>query len=411
VVGTGQLQPTTGSQLAHAGGKRGWKEGAPTGVWPESFVPVAEENFFPDIGSKLCYHPARTFWMGSMLWLPDIARRSASRFRFWGLFCFAILIGTATAHSQTMDDVHVMPRERADQTIALSPLPASERGLLLPHARPLHVDVDRVLVPVTVTDTMNRPVLGLERDDFSIFEDTRRQEIRDFSAEDAPISVGLVLDLSASMANKFVTLREAVEQFFNNANSQDDYYVVTFADKPRVLATATQSIEEIERQLTTTVPQGRTALLDAIYLAVSRMHSARYQRKALLIISDGGDNDSRYRMGEIKSLLQESGFQVYAIGIFDTFLFKSFEEFMGKRWLRGITDPTGGRTVTASNLEKVPEIAASISREMRTQYLLGYRPSNRARDGKWRTIKVEVTPPPTVQVQAYYKRRYLAPAR
>jgi Ca-activated chloride channel family protein len=304
-----------------------------------------------------------------------------------------------------------MPRNAADQTVALSPLPTSERGLLLPHAKPLHVEVDRVLVPVTVTDVMNRPVLGLEQEDFRVFEDERRQEIRDFSAEDAPISVGLVLDLSESMSNKFVTLREAVQQFFRNANAQDDYYVVTFADKPRVLATATQSMEEIERKLAATTPQGRTALLDAIYLAVSRMHSARYQRKAILIISDGADNHSRYSVEEVKSLLQESGIEAYAIGIFDTFLFKAFEELMGKRWLSALTDATGGRTVTATSLDKVPDIAASISREMRTQYLLGYRPSNRARDGKWRKIKVHVTPPPAVQVQAYYKKRYLAPNR
>jgi Ca-activated chloride channel family protein len=141
------------------------------------------------------------------------------------------------------------------------------------------------------------------------------------------------------------------------------------------------------------------------------MHSARYQRKAILIISDGADNHSRYGVGEVKSLLQEAGIEVYAIGIFDTFLFKAFEEFMGKRWLSAITDATGGRTVTATSLDKVPDIAASISREMRTQYVLGYRPSNRARDGKWRKIKVQVTPPPAVQVQAYYKRRYLAPNR
>ena len=169
---------------------------------------------------------------------------------------------------------------------------------------------------------------------------------------------------------------------------------------------------DIEQKLAATKPDGHTALLDAIYLAVTRLHSARYERKAILIISDGGDNHSRYGLGEIKSLLQESGVEVYAIGIFDTALFKSFEEFMGKRWLGEITDPTGGRTVAATSLEKVPEIAAAISREVRNQYVLAYRPSNQARNGKWRKIKVQVTPPPpVVHVQAYYKKRYLAPNR
>ncbi|MBZ5707382.1 MAG: VWA domain-containing protein [Acidobacteriia bacterium] len=347
-----------------------------------------------------------------MVCLPGIARCFHLRTGLRISLCVATLFCGAIARSQTTDDVHVVPRNGPDQTAALSPLAADERGLLLPHAAALHVDVDRVLVPVTVTDSRNHPVLGLERQHFSVFEDNRRQDLRDFSAEDAPISVGLVLDLSGSMGNKFVIEREAVEQFFRNANSQDDYCVVTFADKPRVLATSTQSIEDIEQKLAATKPDGHTALLDAIYLAVTRLHSARYERKAILIISDGGDNHSRYGLGEIKSLLQESGVEVYAIGIFDTALFKSFEEFMGKRWLGEITDPTGGRTVAATSLEKVPEIAAAISREVRNQYVLAYRPSNQARNGKWRKIKVQVTPPPpVVHVQAYYKKRYLAPNR
>lgn len=347
-----------------------------------------------------------------MRYLPGITRCSHLRAGFSISLCVAILLWSAFARSQSADEVHVVPRHGPDQTAALSPLPANERGLLLPHAAALHVDVDRVLVPVTVTDSMNRPVLGLERRHFSIFEDDQRQVVRDFSDEDAPISVGLVLDLSGSMGNKFVIEREAVEQFFRNANSQDDYCVVTFADQPRVLATSTQSIEDIEQKLAATKPEGHTALLDAVYLAVSRLHSARYDRKAILIISDGGDNHSRYGLGEIKSLVQESGVEVYAIGIFDAVLFKSFEEFMGKRWLGEITDSTGGRTVAATRLDKVPQLAAAISREMRDQYVLGYRPSNQARDGKWRKIKVQVTPPPpVVHVRAYYKKRYLAPNR
>ena len=368
-----------------------------------------QENFFQDLPPS-CATIRPRLRVGSMLRLPVTAGFSL-RLGPQVLLCVTTLLWAAVAHSQNTDEVHVAPRNLLDQTIALSTLPTSERGLLLPHAKALHVEVDRVLVPVTVTDGRNRPVLGLERKDFSVFEDERRQEIRDFSAEDAPISIGLVLDLSGSMSNKFVTEREAVEQFFRNANAQDDYCVVTFADKPRVLATSTQSIEDIERRLAAVKPDGQTALLDAIYLAVTHLHSARYERRAILIISDGGDNHSRYRLGEIKSLLQESGVEVYAIGIFDALLFKSFEEFMGKRWLSEITDATGGRTLTATSLEKLPEIAASISREMRTQYLLGYRPSNRARDGKWRKIKVQVTPSPTLQVQAYYKKRYLAPNR
>ncbi len=180
----------------------------------------------------------------------------------------------------------------------------------------------------------------------------------------------------------------------------------------RLRATDEYKRRHTQQKLAADNPDGQTALLDAIYLAIAKMRSARYQRRALLIVSDGGDNHSRYGLKEIKSLVQEANVEVYAIGIFDGLLFRSFEEFMGKRWLSEITDVTGGRTVAAGDLGKVPEIAATVSREMRNEYVLGYRPRNMVRDGKWRKIKVQVTPSaPAGRVQAYYKKGYLAPTR
>ena len=151
----------------------------------------------------------------------------------------------------------------------------------LPRVKPLRADVDVVLVPVTVTDPMNRPVLGLQKQDFKVYEDNAPQQVQYFSAEEAPISVGLLLDTSKSMANKFVTERAAAEEFFKNANPQDDYFVITFADQPRLLTTSIQSIEDMQETLTSDTPDGHTALLDAIYLAIARMRSARYERRAL----------------------------------------------------------------------------------------------------------------------------------
>jgi Ca-activated chloride channel family protein len=257
---------------------------------------------------------------------------------------------------------------------------------------------------------MNRPVVGLGQQNFAVYEDNQPQHISLFSAEDAPISVGVLLDLSSSMANKFVTERAALEAFFNNANAQDDYFVVTFADQPRLLTSAGDSMQDIQQTLAAgIVPAGHTALLDAIYLATARMRSARYSRRALLIISDGGDNHSRYGLQDVRSLVEEANVEVYAIGIFDSMFFRSFEEWMGKRWLGEITNVTGGQTVPAAGLQKVPEIAAGLSRLMRNQYVLGYRPSNTARDGKWRKIKVRVTPPSgALPVQAHFKKGYLA---
>ncbi len=284
--------------------------------------------------------------------------------------------------------------------------------LMLRRARPVRSDVELVLVPVTVTDAMNRPVTGLQKQDFKVFEGNEQQQIKYFSAEEPPISVGLLLDTSKSMANKFVTERLAVEEFFKNANPQDDYFVLTFSDQPRLLTNPTQSIDEIQQKLAADTPDGHTALLDAIYLAVARMQTARYQRRALLIISDGGDNHSRYGIKDIRNLVEEANVEVYAIGIFDSAFFRSFEELMGRRWLGEITDVTGGKTVAAAGLEKVPEIAADISRQMRNQYVLGYRPPNLNHDGKWRKIKVHVAPSAGTQpIQTHYKKGYVASAR
>jgi Ca-activated chloride channel family protein len=160
------------------------------------------------------------------------------------------------------------------------------------------------------------------------------------------------------------------------------------------------------------VPDGNTALLDAVYLGVAQMRTARYKRHALLMISDGGDNNSRYKLREIKSIVQESDVAVYAIGLFDTALFKTFEEYMGKKWLEEITDASGGRTVTVDHLSRLPETAAAISWELRNQYVLGYKPLDPVGDGQWRKIKVNVMPHGNTsasqsRLQAYYRRGYL----
>lgn len=266
-----------------------------------------------------------------------------------------------------------------------------------------------VLVPVTVTDSMNRPVMGLEKQDFTLLEDDQPQEIRYLWTEDAPISVGILLDLSRSMTNKIDDARTAVGEFFKNANPEDDYFVITFADRPRVLADATQSSESIQAKLASVTPAGHTALLDAIYLGISKLRSARYSRRALVIISDGGDNHSRYGKQDIRRIVQEADVQIYAIGIFDSF-FKTPEEWAGKRLLTEITEATGGRTLTLSNPRGLPELAATVSLELRNQYVLGFHPSRTAHDRKWRRLKVKTTAsrgdPP---LQVHSKKGYLGP--
>lgn len=252
----------------------------------------------------------------------------------------------------------------------------------------LRAAVDLVLVPVTVTDSLNHPQIDLSRDDFRLYENNQAQQIKYFSKEDSPVSVGILLDVSKSMTDKIEKERAALEEFFKNANPEDDYFVITFNDRLHVLSDTAGSIAGIQTELGLVEPSGSTAMLDAVYLGVSKLANARYSRHALVIISDGGDNSSRYKLREIKELVEESDVMVYAIGIFDFGPLKTFEEVMGKKWLGTITDVTGGRTIPVEDLTRLPDTAAALSRELRSQYVLGYEPSDKHLDGKWHKIKV-----------------------
>ncbi len=195
--------------------------------------------------------------------------------------------------------------------------------------RPLKVAVDLVLVPVTITDPMNRLVTGLDKENFQLFEGSATQEIKSFSSEDAPVSLGVIFDSSGSMSSKMDRAKDAVMEFFKTANPQDEFFMITFSDEPEVVNDFTSSVDDIQGKLVFTVPRRRTALLDAIYMGVSKMRQAKYPKKALLIISDGGDNHSRYTEDEIKALVKEADVMVYAIGIYDRY-FQRQEE----RWVR-----------------------------------------------------------------------------
>jgi Ca-activated chloride channel family protein len=277
------------------------------------------------------------------------------------------------------------------------------------HPDSIRVSVDLVLVPVTVTDNLNHPRMNLARENFAVYEGDQQQQIRYFSAEDSPISVGLLLDVSASMLDKIDTERAAVEEFFKNANPEDDYFVITFNNQPRVISDVTRSTSGIETELGLVQPSGSTALLDAVYLGVSKLRQAQYSRRALVIISDGADNASRYKLRQIKSIVAESDVMVYAIGIFGTSPFKTFEEAMGKRWLSTMTDVTGGHTTTVRDLSRLPEECALLSRELRSQYVVGYHPSESVADGKWHKIKIRVTNPSEAEpFRSFYRKGYFA---
>ncbi len=349
-------------------------------------------------------------------------RLRPTAFGFSLLFLLALTVVAPVAHSQSPGSAPPGTKNTAENTTDQASSEVDTAHVSIPALRndrkhSLRVDVNLVTVPVIVTDASSHAVTGLRKEDFAIYEGDRKQEIRYFSEEDGPISVGLILDLSKSMTNKIDTERAAVEQFFQNANPDDDYFVITVSNHPKLIASSTRSIRAIETELGLAVPDGNTALLDAIYLGVAQMRTARYPRHALLIISDGGDNNSRYKLREIKSMVRESDVAVYAIGLFDSALFKTFEEYMGKKWLQEITDASGGRTVAIDDLTRLPQTAGAISWELRNQYVLGYQPATVAADGRWRKIKVSVLPHGTTpssspaRLQAYYRKGYSASGR
>ena len=307
-----------------------------------------------------------------------------------------------------VNDVHVATREPD------TPKEAEKHDLVTPglnaHVRPMKVDVDLVLVPVTITDPLNRLVTGLERDNFQLFEGNSAQEIRTFSSEDAPVSLGVIFDSSGSMSSKMDRAKEAVIEFFKTANPQDEFFLITFSDEPEEVSDFTTSVDDLQSRLLYAVPRKRTALLDAIYMGVSKMRQAKYAKKALLIISDGGDNHSRYTEGEIKSVVKEADVMIYAIGIYDRY-FPTAEERLGPALLSDVTELTGGRAFTIDNPNDLADVATKIGIELRNQYVLGYRPAKVVRDGKWRKIKVKLMPPKGLPpLRVYARTGYYAPA-
>jgi Ca-activated chloride channel homolog len=314
------------------------------------------------------------------------------------------------AHAQTdVNDIHVQPREADKPKTEEASNQSIVSSSMNTHVRPLKVGVDLMLVPVTITDPMNRLVTGLEKDNFQLFEGSSPQEIKSFSSEDAPVSLGVIFDSSRSMSSKMDRAKDAVMEFFKTANPQDEFFMITFSDRPEEIADFSTSVDDIQGRLLYTVPRGRTALLDAIYLGVSKMRAAKYPKKALLIISDGGDNHSRYTEGEIRSMVKEADILIYAIGIYDHY-FPTEEERLGPTLLSDVTELTGGRAFTIDNPNDLADVSTKIGIELRNQYVIGYRPKNPMHDGKWRKIKVKLLPPKGLPpLRVYAKTGYYAP--
>lgn len=355
--------------------------------------------------------------MTHFLDLRPVPARSSLLRRFTlavGLAALLSLASPARGQDDQLNKVHVKPPSAATTTPA-EPKGVEPKAVTGPEGLKAHpgsiirMNVDLVLVPVTVTDPMNRLVTGLEQEDFRVFENNGQQQIKSFAAEDAPVSIGIIFDLSGSMNSKLVRAKESILQFIKTANPQDEFFVIGFNDRPELIEDFTNSPEEIQARLATVRSGHRTALLDAIYYGVSKMREARHERKALLIVSDGGDNRSRYTEGEVRSQVRESDVEIYAMGIFDPYA-ATPEERTGPLLLNELCEETGGRMFRVDDVSEMSDIAEKISTELRNQYVIGYTPRDLRRDGKWRKVKVKLKPPqglPPLTVHA--RTGYYAP--
>ena len=269
----------------------------------------------------------------------------------------------------------------------------------------------RRIAGATVTDPMNRLVTGLEKENFEIYDNNIGQVIKSFSTEDAPVTIGIIFDLSGSMTSKYGRARKALSEFLRTSNPQDEFFVVGFNDRPAIVVDYTSDVDDVEARMVMLKPENRTALIDAVYLGVNKLRQAKYERKALLIISDGGDNRSRYTEGELRRVVRESDVQIYSIGIFDQYA-PTQEEQLGPVLLSDICEMTGGRMFRVGDLADLSDIASRISAELRNEYVLGYRPSEVKHDGNWRKLKIRLVPPPGLPPLTMHNRQgYYAPSQ
>jgi Ca-activated chloride channel homolog len=298
--------------------------------------------------------------------------------------------------------VSILPRFR----------PAVSSGQTILPKADIRVDSALVLVPAQVTNVVGAPITDLRKEDFKVFEDGVEQPITNFSFEDAPLSIGLLFDISGSMRNKIKKATEAAAAFFKTSNPDDEFFLIEFSDRPKLTVPFTSDPDEVYDRIAHIKPFGRTSLLDAIHLGMGAMKQARNTRKALVIVSDGGDNRSRHTEREIKNAMLESDLQVYAMGIFDPedAPKHSLEEQNGPKLLTALADESGGREYPVASLNDLPSISARIGSQLRNQYLLGYSPLNAARDGKYRIIQVRVSPLAKIpDLRVYYRHGYYSP--
>ncbi len=260
--------------------------------------------------------------------------------------------------------------------------------------RPLKVKTDLVTLTLTVTDLYGRYVSGLNKSAFTITDNNQEQDIQFFSDSDAPVSVGILFDVSGSMSGeKIIKAQKALSRFIMTSHPSDEYFLIGFNSRAQLLLDRTRDGDAVLRKLTMVQPQKDTALYDAVYLGIERVSRGSHQKRALLIISDGQDNASRYNFGEVRRLMKESDVVTYAVGINDGSDSSRTEAAMGRSFLEEICSVSGGKAFFPESDVEMDEIFERIALELRHQYSLGYTPKDFQANGKWRKIKVRIKPP------------------
>ncbi len=277
-------------------------------------------------------------------------------------------------------------------------------------AASIRVDVNMTLVPVTVLDRAGRNVTGLARENFRVIDGAASRPIVSFGQQDAPIAVGLVFDCSRSMTDKFKTAREAPAALYQELNTEDESFLVTVSSRPELRQDFTATFSDIRNALLFVHPNGTTSLIDGVYMALSHIRKSTKPRKALVVVSDGGDNDSRYTMNELASIATEADVQIFSICLYRDP--KTSEEAEGPALLGRLAQVTGGTTFLVDDINELRSAMGRIGVTLHSQYVLGYYPPDDAQKGKYRRIKVQVLlPEGTPKLHVFARAGYFVPQR
>ncbi len=311
------------------------------------------------------------------------------------VFCFGLLlcvVGIFAQQNSTPTQPQATPKKPDEAPAPQQPPTKRNEGKA--QNEPIVKSLTEVVtLSVTVTDPYSRLVTGLDSRHFEVFEDKVKQDIAFFRDEDVPVSVGIIFDVSGSMKGKVDRAREALKAFVQTSHDQDDFFLIGFNQRANLVAEFTDG-DTLINKLMMIDPKGQTALYDASYLGLEKVKQGRHQKRAILLISDGQDNSSRYTYGELRKMLKEANVQIYSIGIVEMGGGAGGSlDLQGQGILEEVSQTTGGKAFFPRSAAELEDATTRIALELRHQYSIGYLPTNEKRDGKWRKISVKVNPP------------------